>query len=51
MISIGSFGQLGFSDLDNGNVVVNQQDWYCNIDLDHLRDNLARSVSILKAMR
>lgn len=50
-LSFGSFGQVGFSDLTNGNVVVNQQDWYCNVDVDHFRDTLARSLKILKAMR
>ncbi|MEH6584617.1 MAG: hypothetical protein V7754_22000, partial [Halioglobus sp.] len=49
--SFGSFGALGFSDLSNGNVVVNQQDWYCNADMDHLRDTIVRSVKILQALR
>jgi CubicO group peptidase (beta-lactamase class C family) len=49
--SFGSFGILGFSDLTNGNVVINLQDWYCNIDMPHLRDAVVRSAKILKAMR
>lgn len=49
--SFGSFGMLGFSDLSNGNVVVNQQDWYCNVDAQHLRDTVVRSVKILQALR
>ena len=49
--SFGSFGALGFSDLSNGNVVVNQQDWYCNADMDHLRDTIVSSVKILQALR
>jgi CubicO group peptidase (beta-lactamase class C family) len=51
LMSMGSFGQLGFSDLETGISVINQQDWSINIDTEKTPDTIARSVAIIKAMR
>lgn len=51
LFSFGSFGQLGFSDMDAGIVVVNQQDWVANGEVDKLEDTINRSVTIIKALR
>lgn len=51
LFSFGSFGQLGFSDMDTGIVVVNQQDWVANGEVDKLEDTINRSVSIINAIR
>ena len=51
LMSMGSFGQLGFSDLESGISVINQQDWSINIDTEKTPDAIARSVAIIKALR
>jgi len=51
LYSFGSFGQLGFSDMETGIVVVNQQDWVANGELDKLEDTINRSLSIINAIR
>ena len=51
LFSFGSFGQLGFSDLDSGIVVVNQQDWVTNGEVDKLEDTINRSLAIINALR
>lgn len=51
LMSMGSFGQLGFSDLETGISVINQQDWSINIDTEKTPDTIARSVAIIEALR
>jgi CubicO group peptidase (beta-lactamase class C family) len=51
LFSFGSFGQLGFSDMESGIAVINQQDWVTNGEVDKLEDTINRSVSIINALR
>ena len=51
LFSFGSFGQLGFSDMDNGVVVVNQQDWVTNGETDKLEGTINRSLAIINSLR
>ncbi|PHQ76468.1 MAG: hypothetical protein COB74_02315 [Shewanella sp.] len=51
LMSLGSFGQMGFSDLTSGISVINQQDWSINIDSDKALDTIERSIKIIKALR
>lgn len=51
LFSFGSFGQLGFSDMESGIAVINQQDWVANGEIDKLEDTINRSVSIINALR
>ncbi|MCL1051018.1 beta-lactamase family protein [Shewanella abyssi] len=51
LMSIGSFGQLGFSDLSTGVSVINQQDWSINMDSDKAIDVIERSIKVIKALR
>jgi CubicO group peptidase (beta-lactamase class C family) len=51
LYSFGSFGQLGFSDMKTGVVVVNQQDWVANGEVDKLEDTINRSLAIIKTLR
>lgn len=51
IVSFGSFGQLGFSDLTNGISVINLQDWSTNIAPQKLMDTVERSVAIIEQLR
>lgn len=51
IVSLGSFGQLGFSDMTNGITVINQQDWADNIEVEKLIDTIERSVAIIEQLR
>lgn len=51
IFSFGSFGQLGFSDLETGVVVVNQQDWVANGEVDKLADTIDRSLLVIRSLR
>lgn len=51
LMSFGSFGQIGLSDLKTGISVINQQDWSVNADVDKAPETIARSVEIIKALR
>ncbi|MGR5346065.1 serine hydrolase domain-containing protein [Vibrio mediterranei] len=51
LMSVGSFGQLGFSDLETGIAIVNQQDWSINMDQDKGPETIRRSVALIKKLR
>ena len=51
IMSFGSFGQLSFSDTTNGYAVINQQDWFTNVEADKLVDTITRSVAIIEELR
>ncbi|WP_112479459.1 serine hydrolase domain-containing protein [Vibrio variabilis] len=51
LMSVGSFGQLGFSDLDTGIAIVNQQDWSINMDQDKGPETIKRSIALIKKLR
>ena len=48
VLSIGSYGQVGFSDLDSGLSVVFMQDWEDNSVVEKLVDTVARALFVIK---
>lgn len=51
VMSMGSFGQYGFSDLKTGTAVVFMQDWATNGELDKANMTHARAVAVLTYLR
>lgn len=50
VLSIGSYGQVGFSDLDSGISVVFMQDWEDNGVVEKLVDTVARALFVIDAL-
>jgi CubicO group peptidase (beta-lactamase class C family) len=51
LYSQGSYGQQGFSDLDNGIAVIFMQDWAVNAEIDKLLSSRDKAVSIINKLR
>jgi CubicO group peptidase (beta-lactamase class C family) len=49
--SSGSFGQLGFSDMDAGIAIATHQDWANNAELAKFEESRSRATAIIKALR
>ena len=50
ILSVGSYGQLGFSDLDSGISVVFMQDWEDNAVTEKLAATVARALFVIDAL-
>jgi len=51
ILTIGSYGQVGFSDLESGIAVVFMQDWEDNGPIEKLAETVARAQSVIKQLR
>jgi hypothetical protein len=51
LYSQGSYGQQGFSDLDNGIAVIFMQDWAVNAEMDKLISSREKAVAIINKLR
>jgi CubicO group peptidase (beta-lactamase class C family) len=51
LYSSGSFGQLGYSDMQSGVAVIFLQDWAVNIELDKFFETRDRALHIIRALR
>tara|TARA_R110000850_G_scaffold13191_1_gene43045 strand:- start:665 stop:1864 length:1200 start_codon:yes stop_codon:yes gene_type:complete len=51
VLSIGSYGQVGFSDLESGTSVVFMQDWEDNGVTEKLVDTVARALLVIKQLK
>ena len=51
MFSSGSYGQIGFSDMDGGASVVMHADWANNAEPDKFSESRERAIAIIKALR
>ncbi len=51
ILTIGSYGQVGFSDLESGISVVFMQDWEDNGPIEKLVETVARAQFVIKQLR
>jgi CubicO group peptidase (beta-lactamase class C family) len=51
LFSSGSYGQIGFSDMEGGTSVVMHADWANNAEPDKFAESRARAIAIVQALR